>query len=225
MEICLVLPVDLRWTILTGSKHPVLKALSPSTFQLGVPNGSRWLVGRVLSFRDRYPSLSVDFLFLPSLFPPTSVLLGKGRGVECKLGRVKAFFTQLRSASSFEPLSAAFNSGDEWNGYNLDPPCVLSESANKSPSSWLRTEETRKVRSKSSAKFSFSTLMHHLCYRKVCYFIFWIYAYHRVNQSCRNVQSFFLFLPYTFKNNDFEIACGKSLLDILFTLIIFFHLI
>lgn len=82
MEICLVLPVDLRWTILTGSKHPVLKALSPSTFQLGVPNGSRWLVGRVLSFRDRYPSLSVDFLFRPSVIPPppTSMLLGKGRG-------------------------------------------------------------------------------------------------------------------------------------------------
>lgn len=121
--------------------------------------GPKWLPltsgpGLIIS---RPVSLFVGRFSVSPLSPPppqpACCLWGVG-GVECKLGRVKAFFTQLRSASPFEPLSAA-NSGDEWNGYNLDPPCVLSESANKSPSSSLRTEETRKVRSKSSAKFSF----------------------------------------------------------------------
>lgn len=43
----------------------------PPLFTL-VPNGSRWLVGRVLSFRDRYPSLSAWCFRPPS--PSSHVL-------------------------------------------------------------------------------------------------------------------------------------------------------
>lgn len=101
-----VLPVDPRCTILSESKQSDWKlSLSPPRFSV-CPKWLSLTGGPGLIIRDRYPLCRpADFPLLQPPHPPSCVLEWKleGKSVEGK----KSFFTQLQSAISFEPLSAA----------------------------------------------------------------------------------------------------------------------